>query len=236
MKKITITEEQFKMITENAVGETTRRQKAEKAVNNTNKHVRTYAILTANNPMTEPLPKAYNDRLNEKLKAYLKTGNFVWFPVKGHYGTQEDSFIVYNISLSDALHLGEKFEQESIIWCDNETGEKQYWEQNGNGEFSKTHVRKNITDMSDADDLYTKVSKNKKFQIPFFDGNDEELNEMLSKHGEIIEKAVSRNLTRYNEGERFENYKLGKILSENVTQKAKWEARGTLYCGYQKFM
>lgn len=236
MKKITITEEQFKMIAENAVGETTRRQKAEKAVKNTNRHVRTYAILTANNPMTEPLPKQYNDRLNEKLKAYLKTGNFVWFPVKGKYGSEEDSFIIYNINLQDALHIGEKFEQEAIVWCDNETNEKQYWKQNGNGEFKKQYVRNEISDMSDADDYYTKVSRKMKFQIPFFDGNDEELNEILSKHGEIIEKVVQHKLERIGEGKRYEDYELGKILSENVTQKAKWEARGCLYSGYQKFM
>lgn len=215
------------------LNESGRRRKAERAVMGDTSVVKTYAILTAYNPMTRELPKEYNERLNEKLKAYLKTGNFVWFPVKGKYGAIERSFIIYDISLSDALHIGEKYEQESIIWCNNETGEKQYWEQNGNGEFRCTHKRNELTDMADNDDFYTQVSRKTKFQIPFFDGNDEELNEMIKEHSAILKATIDKNVKRINEGEDYVKRNLKRMLSEETSGKGKWEARGSLFGGYR---
>jgi len=215
------------------LSETSRRQKAQRAINNIGSRVKTYAILTSENPMGNRLSKSDNTQLTDKLKSHLKAGNFVWFPVKGMYGEKENPFIVYNISLTDALDIDKKFNQESIIWCDNESGDKQYWEQNGDGKFSKTHVRNYIDDMTDAEDYYTQVSRKFKFQIPFFNGKDDEmLNEMISEHNAIIDSIVRRNLKHINEDDNYYNRKVNDMLSSTKTGRSKWEARGSLYAGF----
>ena len=215
------------------LSETSRRQKAQRAINNIGSRVKTYAILTSENPMGNRFSKSDNSQLIDRLKSYLKDGNFVWFPVKGMYGEKENPFIVYNISLTDALDIDKKFNQESIIWCDNESGEKQYWEQNGDGKFSKTHVRNYIDDMTDAEDYYTQVNRNFKFQIPFFNGKDDEmLNEMISEHNAIIDRVVRRNLKRINGDDNYYNRKVNDMLSSTKTGRSKWEARGSLYAGF----
>lgn len=213
--------------------ETTRRQKAMSAIKGTNNRIKTCAILTSENPMVA-LPKKYNDRLRQKLEVYLKTGNFAWFPVKGKYGSKENSYIIYNISLDDALHVGEKFEQESIIWVDNRGNEPvyQYWEQNGSGEFVKKHERNTYIDMTDQDDLWTQISRKFKFQIPFFDGSDAEV---LKEHCAIIEKCLQ---SKINRGIVDENYIFEAVeanLTKSKSGRRLWEMRGNLYGGIDKF-
>lgn len=215
------------------LSETSRRQKAQRAINNIGSRVKTYAILTSENPMENRLSKSDNTQLTDKLKSHLKAGNFVWFSVKGMHGEKENPFIVYNISLTDTLDIAKKFNQESIIWCDNESGEKQYWSRNGDGKFSKTHARNDIDDMTDAEDYYTQVNRNFKFQIPFFDGKDDEmLNEMISEHNAIIDRVVRRNLKHINEDDNYYNRKVNYMLSSTKTGRSKWEARGSLYAGF----
>lgn len=97
---------------EKVLSETSRRQKAQRAINNIGSRVKTYAILTSENPMGNRFSKSDNAQLINRLKSYLKNGNFVWFPVKGMYGEKENSFIVYNISLTDTLDIAKKFNQE----------------------------------------------------------------------------------------------------------------------------
>lgn len=221
---------------EKVLSETSRRQKAQRAINNIGSRVKTYAILTSENPMGNRFSKSDNAQLINRLKSYLKNGNFVWFPIKGMCGEKENSFIVYNISLTDTLDIANKFNQESIIWCDNESGEKQYWEQNGDGKFSKTHVRNYIDDMTNAEDYYTQVNRNFKFQIPFFNGKDDEmLNEMISEHNAIIDRVVRRNLKRINGDDNYYNRKVNDMLSSTKTGGSKWEARGSLYAGFSPY-
>lgn len=215
------------------IHETSRRQKAMSAIKGTSNRIKTCAILTSENPMTT-LPKDYNDRLRQKLEVYLKTGNFAWFPVKGKYGDKENSYIIYNISLDDALHVGEKFEQESIIWVDNRGDEPvyQYWEQNGNGEFVKKHERNTYIDMTDQDDLWTQISRKFKFQIPFFDGTDAEV---LKEHNTIIEKCLQSKINRGIVDEKYIAEAVKANLTKTKCGRRLWEMRGNLYGGIDKF-
>ena len=77
-------------------------------MNNQYNKIKTYAILAA----------------SEELKVELRNGYFVWFPMEGKSGTSEESLIVYNITLNDASLIGERFEQGSVIWCNNEAQTK----------------------------------------------------------------------------------------------------------------
>lgn len=183
--------------------ETTRRQKAVQSLNGTNKKIRTIAILTSENPGyaddttnfggSDNFGSDNADRVND-LENALRVGHYAWFPVNGHYGgDREHSYMVYNISLEDTLYLGRKYGQEAVIFI--EDGKCQYWEQDGSGKFEKTHERPMNTriDMSDADDFYTQVSKAFKFQIPFFDGSDENAEE-LSKMNEYVCNVINKRI------------------------------------------
>jgi len=258
MKKIIVTENQFKKIVKkiskskdnenrvfanssidgmkkNNLSETTRRQKAIQAIKGISKNIKTCAILTAFNPMVRNLPKEYNDRLNEKLKAYLKTGNFVWFPVKGEYDGKENSFIIYNISLEDTLHIGEKFEQESVIWIDNRSNDitYQYWEQNGNGIFKKIHERKHYLDMTDADDFFTQISRKFRFQIPFFDGKDNLNESILFTHNNILEKIININIEKNDYDKKWVEERISHLTDNTLSGKGLYESRGNIYGGYE---
>ena len=178
------------------VNETSRRQKAQSALDGKNQNVKTMAILTSENPRYKELSDGENTNnaeRTENLEKDLKLGRFAWFPVKGQYEGKENSYLIYNISLENALFLGKKFGQESIIFINGRHCE--YWEQYGNGKYKKTHDRemKQRLDMSNADDFYTQVSKNFKFQIPFFDGNDENKNAMtesIKKVNTVIKSRI----------------------------------------------
>ena len=53
---------------------------------------------------------------NEKLEDILVSGRYGYRKVKGSYGVLENSYIVNNISLDSAISLGEKFNQDSIVY------------------------------------------------------------------------------------------------------------------------
>ena len=74
-------------------------------MNNQYNKIKTYAIL----------------RASEKLQVYLRSGNFVWFPMEGKGGMDGKSLIIYNITLNDALDISRRFDQGSVIWCNNDT-------------------------------------------------------------------------------------------------------------------
>jgi len=189
--------DRIRQIIAETLHETTRRQKAMSVLNGTNNKVQTMAILTSENPRysgEDDENNLTNAIRRKNLEKDLKIGHYAWFPVKGQYGGKENSYIIYNISLDDALHLGRKFGQEAVIFCDK--GHCQYWEQGGDGKFEKTHERDMTqrVDMTDASDYYTQVSRNFKFQLPFFDGSDENqqiMNESIQYVNEVINERVS---------------------------------------------
>ena len=78
---------------------------------------RNFAILTAWNPNNKPTTDTENSTANQMLKADLskyETSNSI-----GKYNNhQEDSYLVYNISLEEALVLGVKYNQYSIFYND----------------------------------------------------------------------------------------------------------------------
>lgn len=86
------------------------------------KHIRTFAILTAENPFAQRLSRSANQERNGELEKSLKEMNFVFRKVGGFYGTEdgggnkERSYCVYNISLSAAKHLAAKFNQQSFVF------------------------------------------------------------------------------------------------------------------------
>ena len=210
------------------LNETSRRQKAIQTLNMKNKRVKSFALLTSENPMGRELSKRDNKELRDRLENYLSDGNYAWFPVRGQYGSRENSYMIYNISLDDTLEIGYKFNQESVIFVERDKEEVlyQYWEKDESGEYELAHTREEYLDMVDSDDFYTQISRNFKFQIPFFDGSDENkeiMNEQIRYLNDVLD---SRNYSNEN----IEN-KIEMTLESDRSGSSKYRHRGSLYGG-----
>jgi hypothetical protein len=76
-----------------------------------------FAIITAWNPNNESRAKEANIFMNKKLENHIKALKFYYEPTVGKYGEHgEDSFIIYRINRTDAIKLGQVYEQYSIFY------------------------------------------------------------------------------------------------------------------------
>lgn len=226
------------------LNETTRRQKAIQSISGKNDRVKTMAIISPENPMSKKYPERleskeaesghtmdFNRGRRDDIETYLTIGNFAWFRMKGKYENKEKSYIVYNISFEDAEHISRKYDQESFIFiiCNNGEVTYQFWEKKGDGKYNKTHERSEYVDMSNADDFYSKISRNFKFQIPFFDGSDDnktQINEHI--------KAMNDTISKKNLNDSEIESKINECIDSSRTGKGRYYSRGTLYGGLHK--
>lgn len=140
--------------------------------------IKTIGILTAHNPCANELSPEENKRRNAQLEKELGSYLFGFRKVKGKYGTEEDSFLVNNITKKQLLQLGNDYNQESVIFGEYfEEGE----EYGMNFSMIRTHncdtdepvgtimgIRKVFIDRNNSDNFYSEI-KGRKFQIPFFE-------------------------------------------------------------------
>ena len=199
----------------NNINETSRRQKAQQAIQGKNKRVRTIGIVSAQNPMGKQASKEYNQRAQNELISGLKNGRFMYYVTDGLYGSPEKSVMIYNISLNDLLHIAKKYSQESVIYVDIQGKDisYQYYEiDSQNGEYVKRHEENDIVDATNDNDYYTKISRHFKFRIPFFE------------HIRYITNTLN---------ERAKHIDVDKMLSESLdssyTGLHKYKCRGELY-------
>lgn len=102
--------------------------------------IRTFTILTAENPLVDTLNIGSNKERTELLKKYLKDGHFEsievdgnevseittdnnepsehtqYKKIKGSYGEIEHSFMIFNISLESSKAIAKRFGQESFFY------------------------------------------------------------------------------------------------------------------------
>ena len=91
---------------------------------------RKFAILTAWNPNNKPTTDIDNSSANKILKDDLSKYEVV-DSIGKYKDHQEDSYLVYDISIEDALILGVKYNQYSIFY--NDTYALSYIECSSNG-------------------------------------------------------------------------------------------------------
>ncbi len=155
--------------------ETSRRQKAEKAIKGTNKNVKTFAILTPENPMAQSYTPEQNKEARDKFEKRLRIGGFQWFPIKGQYAhNSENSYIIYNIPLDDALWLGNTYHQEAIIYVvpdlENREIHAEYWAREEDGKpLKRTYSKDSYIDATNDEDMWSQISRKFKFRFPFFE-------------------------------------------------------------------
>lgn len=81
--------------------------------------VKSFAYLTAANPLSTACGDDENGVLNEKLSRLLAAGGYITFPGHGAGDdaswAAEPSFLVLGIGRDDALALGRQFKQNAIL-------------------------------------------------------------------------------------------------------------------------
>lgn len=191
---------------DNNIVETTRRQKAQQAIQSKNRKIKTIVIISAQNPMGNVSIEEYNKDAHNDLLKSLKIGQFRYFETNGLYGSPEKSVLVYNISLDDTLFLCYKYSQESVIFIDMTDDNQisyQYWEgDKHNTPLKLQHEENEIVGTTNEKDYYTKILNKFKFRIPFFEDIQRYNTELIecSKHNDVdylIEIILSDKKTRY---------------------------------------
>lgn len=142
--------------------------------------VKTWGIMTAENPMGNRSKSVVNKHNMLSLKRDLKQRGLEYIPVKGKYGSKENSLFILNVRMTENMSLSREYDQESFIYAECRDGycDAFYYEKGAgkDARYVLKHQRNHILDMSDADDFFSSIcSKSKrafKFQIPFFDGSD----------------------------------------------------------------
>lgn len=96
--------------------------------------IKTFAVFTAANPLGEPLTDLENrqrnnilrksieqDREKADLEKFLRRSYYQYIPIKGRYGYDEPSFIVFNIALSDVMRYCADWKQQQFWFgeCEN---------------------------------------------------------------------------------------------------------------------
>lgn len=181
--------------------------------------IQTIAFLTAENPNGKPASKEFNIEKNKELVKMLKSANLGFHHVLGKYGGEENSFMVNNITKDEALDLGAKFNQHSIIFGERVTSGDYFGmkfqligtdEDNYNQIMGQQEVFINI---NDAEDYYSEV-RGRKFQIPFYDDNYNDAQWGKDNLGKIDKKIVEQI-----------NHLTDKVLEER-TGSYRWTNRG----------
>lgn len=141
--------------------------------------IRTIAVFTAENPDTTSVGKDYNKKANHELSRSLKASGYVVIPAKGKFGGfSENSFAVINISIEAVKNYCARYQQTSFIYSTIEEGDTAHSEYYQKMDISKPASRgtnpyvlkdssDGIIDMSNADDMFTIIGKDFKYQIPF---------------------------------------------------------------------
>lgn len=190
-------------------------------------NVKTFLIITAENPMGSKGDNRTNRRANNSIVDYLNTGNYAWQPVRGKYGNTENSKIIFNISLDEAIRLGLQFQQESFIFGEKNNDQTLYHLY----VINEDKTGYNMVETQDkyekviGSDFYTAIDNKNKFSIPF-----EYFNESCENFNAIINEAKSKS-EKYN---KEYNHFLNECLTNGKTGHSYYTYRTLLYGGLFK--
>lgn len=108
--------------------------------------IKTFAILTPENPNAIQASSEENDKATKEFKRALRILGLTYTPLRGSYGNKENSYIVFNCALSDAKNLAGIYQQQSFFWgkTSSEGSVIGYYETTNGG------LTYNLIDMSDT--------------------------------------------------------------------------------------
>ena len=198
------------------------RKKAINAIDNKDDNIRTFLIITGENPMAEPGTNNINRTQNNSLVDYLKQGHYAWQPVQGKYGSTENSKIIFNVPLDESKMLALKFGQQSFIYGRKENGKTLfdlYYINDGQDDYELVETQDTYENVL-GDDYYTKIDKNHKFSVPF-----EYFNESCENFNKIINEQKKKS-DKYNKN--FNRF-LNESLKENKIGYNRYLNRSLIY-------
>jgi len=188
-------------------------------------NINTIAFLTAENPQGEKASPEFNREQNKKLENTLRSMNLSFRKVKGKFGSEENSYMVMNITRDEAIELGQMFDQEAVIWGDKiEEDDKVYFSFqyiSGDSTVQTREISLSAGDVQDREDYFSQI-KGRKFIIPFFDDDYEGVKQMVTKLDETLLTEERKDL--------LESYRrhLHKSLRPNATPRSRWHHRGII--------
>ncbi|MFW6377150.1 MAG: DUF3293 domain-containing protein [bacterium] len=189
--------------------------------------VDTVAFISAENPMNQSVSKQENKRRTKMLKKELDKNKMGHTKVYGKYGDEENTFFIPNISKEEALQLGNKYDQEAIIWAtkiEGYDGMRFYMLFCDDDRYGEVGDTRDIFygRPKDAEDEWTKV-KGRKFKIPFFDDQRYTSDYKFKPESGVISKE-GLSEKEINKIQKQKNI----ILEGNRNKKGKWMNRGYL--------
>ena len=82
------------------------------------------AFVTACNPIGELLSDEQNSNLQKQLEEEIKFRGLNFIPGEGKHPIgdwpAESSFLIFDLSLESAKTLGRKFNQNAVVWCNQD--------------------------------------------------------------------------------------------------------------------
>ena len=196
-----ISENNTKFVNEISKNEKKRiRKKAINAIDNKDDNIRTFLIITGENPIGEPGTNNINRTQNNSLVDYLKQGHYAWQPVQGKYGSTENSKIIFNVPLDESKMLALKFGQQSFIYGRKENGKTLfdlYYINEQEDDYDLVETQ-DTYDKVLGDDYYTKIDKKHKFSVPFeyFNESCENFNKIINEQKKKSDK-YNKNFDRF---------------------------------------
>ena len=186
-------------------------------------NIKTIGILTAENPQGKKATPEFNKEAMENLMKDLRLMNLGFRRIRGSFGSKENSLLVPNMTREEAVELGLKYDQESVIWGEREDGKVVFQYIEGSQTTQKRDVVLTGEKIQSREDFFSQEPKGPegkagKFIIPFFDDEYE----MLDEEEELDQSPETQQI--YEEI----NKRVEKILQQNRTGKSRWENRGMI--------
>lgn len=206
--------------------------------------IHTIGILSAENPYGEKRSDEYNRAATEKLKKELSKFRLGWRPLRGKYGSEENSLLVPNISKAVLHSIGYQFEQDSVI----------FGERIEDGDYVGMEFKMIITNPKKPDeigniigeqqvfvhrnnpeDFYSEY-KGRKFVIPFFGVEDvtDITDDWKKVRGRSFHKRWEGGSTPFNvDTEYYQHKKTGRTLTpEEYEEGARFIKEATTHAAH----
>lgn len=155
--------------------------------------IKTFAILTAENPMAKEFTNEENNKRTDSLKNDMRKMGVQYIPIQGFFGRKEHSFILPNVALKDAKYLSNKYEQLSFFFgkVHTEYSEIEYWEKpDVDSEYNLIETSDRVDNAKDFDDYFSRFH-NFKYSIYM-----KIFNESIDiKNPTYIDRAIDESLT-----------------------------------------
>lgn len=151
--------------------------------------IRTFAVLSAENPMGMKNSAEENNKATKELKQKLKEMAIQYVPIEGKYGSIEHSFMLFNITREDAQYLAEWFEQESFFFGINTSPATIIYYETSEEDpstYEKKEINNKISNESDADDFFSRHGDFKfKFDMDYFKESVRKIADTITKVDEL---------------------------------------------------